>query len=47
MDDELRRAEATAYTANLDFTLKELQRKVQQHEDELQQVSRRRPHHGL
>ncbi|KAI6785693.1 uncharacterized protein J7T54_006027 [Emericellopsis cladophorae] len=38
MDDDARPAEATAYTANLDFTLKELQRRVQEHEDELQRL---------
>ena len=36
MDDG---ADEQAYSANLDYTLKELQRKVKEHEDELQRVS--------
>lgn len=40
MDNGSRRAEEQAYSANLDYTLKELQRKVKEHEDELQRVRR-------
>lgn len=32
-------AESQAYNANLDYTLKELQKKVKEHEDELERVS--------
>jgi hypothetical protein len=38
MDHTSQRAEAQLYTANLDRTLKELQRKVREHETELQSV---------
>lgn len=39
MDDASRSTEPQAYSANLDYTLKELQRKVQEHEEELRRVS--------
>lgn len=38
MDERSRRAEAQSYAINLDHTLKELQRKVREHEDELEKV---------
>lgn len=38
MEDSSRGPEEQAYTANLDYTLKELQTKVQQHEKELERV---------
>lgn len=37
--DALQNVEAQAYSANLDYTLKELQRKVREHESELERVS--------
>lgn len=39
MDEPSRASEAQVYSANLDYTLKELQRKVKEHENELQKVS--------
>ena len=36
--DEAPRTEAQEYSANLDLTLRELQRKVAEHEKELQKV---------
>lgn len=39
MDASSRGLEEQEYTANLDYTLKELQSKVKQHEDELERVS--------
>ena len=39
MDTGVRDAESQAYNANLDYTLKELQKKVQEHQKELDQVS--------
>lgn len=39
MEGASREPEEQAYIANLDYTLKELQSKVQQHEDELERVS--------
>jgi hypothetical protein len=38
MDERSRRAEAQAYTASLDQTLKELQQKVREHENDLERV---------
>lgn len=40
MEDAPRAAEEQAYAANLDYTLKELQRKVKEHDDELERVRR-------
>jgi hypothetical protein len=39
MDEAPRASEAQVYGANLDYTLKELQRKVKEHENELKKVS--------
>lgn len=39
MDDRSRSSEAEVYSANLDFTLKELQSKVRDHQAELERVS--------
>lgn len=39
MDERSRRAEAQTYATSLDYTLKELQRKVREHENELEQAS--------
>ncbi|TWU77955.1 hypothetical protein ED733_005678 [Metarhizium rileyi] len=39
MDETSRATEADVYAANLDFTLKELQRKVREHQSELEKVS--------
>ena len=43
MDGESRGAEQQAYAANLDYTLKELQRKVKEYDDELERVRRAAP----
>lgn len=39
MDANPRVSEADVYAANLDYTLKELQRKIDEHQAELQRVS--------
>lgn len=39
MNERSHGAEAQLYTANLDHTLKELQKKIREHENELQKVS--------
>lgn len=38
MDERLRATDADVYAANLDFTLKELQRKVRDHQADLEKV---------
>lgn len=38
MDETTHRAEAQLYNTNLDYTLKELQKKVSEHEEELRKV---------
>lgn len=38
MDEQLRASEADVYAASLDFTLKELQRKLRDHQAELDRV---------
>lgn len=45
MDDRSRSSEAEVYSANLDFTLKELQSKVRDHQAELERL--RSAHHDL
>lgn len=40
MDERSRSAEAQVHATNLEYTLKELQRKVREHEAELDKVSR-------
>ena len=38
MDERSQRADAQLYSTNLDYTLKELQKKVREHETELEKV---------